>query len=66
LRPDLETQHGANELSVEGLSELGRGDANVALKTLSCGGAELADPLILKHGQGREKDQKSHRNERGS
>jgi hypothetical protein len=56
LRPDLETQDGTNELSVEGFSELGSGDPNVALKALSRGRAQLADPLILKDGQRRQED----------
>ncbi len=64
LWPDLETQDGASELSVEGFSELGSGDANIALKALSRGGAQLADPLVLKHGQRRQEDQQGQGDER--
>ena len=61
---DLETQDGADELTVEAFSELGGGDADVALQTLPGGGAQLADPLVLQNGQRRQEDQQGHRHER--
>ena len=64
-RADLKVQDGANELSVEGLFELCSGDVNVALKPFPCGGAQLADPLVLEHSQRRKDDQQGHCDQRG-
>ena len=41
---DLQAQYGADDFTVEAFSELGSGDADVALQALARGGAQLADP----------------------
>ena len=56
-RAHLEAEHGASDLDVERLAELQRRVAKVALHPLPLGIADLADPPILKKGEGRQQHQ---------
>jgi len=53
----LQAEHGASDLDVERLAELQCRVAKIALHTLALGIAHLADPLILKKGEGRQQHQ---------
>ena len=53
-RPDLKTQHGADNLAVEVLAELCRRRSQVALHALAFGGAHLTHPAVLQDGESRQ------------
>ena len=62
-RSDLKTQHGAHDLAVEVLAELGRRGPQVALHALAFGRAHLTDPAVLQHREGRQQHEQRARDE---